>query len=208
MDHRFVLEPYKGRDTRHTCPKCQAKGNTFVRYIDTQTGEHIAPNVGKCNRLDKCGYHYPPKVYFQDNNFSPGPALAGKTSKPRIEKTRPISFFPFDPFKESLQGYERNNFVKFLKGFFGETKTKELIEKYFIGTSKHWKGSTVFYQIDRAGKIRTGKIMLYCPNTGKRIKEPSNYITWSHKALNLPGFNLKQCLFGEHLLKDSSKVIA
>ena len=28
---------------------------------------YINDNVGKCNRLDKCGYHYTPHQYFTDN---------------------------------------------------------------------------------------------------------------------------------------------
>ena len=38
------------------------------RYIDTEnSNQYIADNVGKCNHLDKCGYHYTPKQYFEDN---------------------------------------------------------------------------------------------------------------------------------------------
>ena len=50
--------------------------------------------------------------------------------------------------------------------------------------------------------------MLYSPTTGKRVKEPFNHITWVHKALKLPAFELKQCLFGEHLLQDKTKPVA
>ena len=28
---------------------------------------YINDDVGKCNRLDKCGYHYPPRQYFADH---------------------------------------------------------------------------------------------------------------------------------------------
>ena len=38
------------------------------RYIDTENNnQYIADNVGKCNRLDKCGYHYTPRQYFEDS---------------------------------------------------------------------------------------------------------------------------------------------
>ena len=74
------------------------------------------------------------------------------------------------------------------------------MKKYRVGSSKHWEGATVFWQIDRNNRVRTGKIMLYNSDTGKRIKEPYNYITWVHSLLHKPGFNLKQCFFGEHLL--------
>ena len=42
--------------------------------------------------------------------------------------------------------------------------------------------------------------MLYDPTTGKRVKEPFNHISWVHKVIKQPEFELKQCLFGEHLL--------
>ena len=29
--------------------------------------QYISDKVGKCNRLDKCGYHYTPREYFSDN---------------------------------------------------------------------------------------------------------------------------------------------
>ena len=42
--------------------------------------------------------------------------------------------------------------------------------------------------------------MLYDAETGRRVKEPFNHVTWVHSLLRLPDFNLRQCFFGEHLL--------
>ena len=65
--YRYTLEKYRGLSTRYTCPQCGRK-HTFTRYIDTDNNnKYISDNVGKCNRLDKCGYHYNPKQYFTDN---------------------------------------------------------------------------------------------------------------------------------------------
>ena len=123
-----------------------------------------------------------------------------------IEK--PISLIKSEKLIKSRTGYKVNHFVTFLISLFGEGITGELISKYFIGTSKHWQGATVFWQIDLKGKIRTGKIMLFDPNTGKRVREPFNHIQWVHTALKLNDYNLKQCLFGEHQLKGNSKPVA
>lgn len=80
---------------------------------------------------------------------------------------------------------------------------------YRVGTANHWQGSTVFWQTDIQGKVRTSKIMLYNPANGRRIKEPHNHITWVHSLIHKDGFTLKQCFFGEHLLaKDSTKSAA
>ena len=67
MNYRYILEKYRGRSTRYNSPQCGRK-HTFTRYIDTENNNrYIADNVGKCNRLDKCGYHYTPKQYYTDH---------------------------------------------------------------------------------------------------------------------------------------------
>ena len=208
-EHRYILEPYKGMKTRYSCPEPTCKNKTFVRYIDTETGEHVNPTVGRCNRESNCGYHYTPKQYFQNNNISFDTSQP-KASSPKdiTPKQKLISFIPVEIFKASLKGHESNHFVKFLIDLFGVEVACELISRYFLATSKHWNGAAVFWQIDTKGKIRTGKIMLYSPTTGKRVKEPFNHITWVHKALKQPEFELRQCLFGEHLLQDITKPVA
>jgi len=205
-NHRYILEPYKGLRSRHICPHCHHRNRTFSLYIDSLTAEPIHPKVGRCNRENSCSYHYTPKQYFQDNNLIfDKPIIRKQIPAPAI---KPPSEIPPVLFKSSLKSYEANNFVLFLKDHFGEEVSAELISKYYIGTSKHWPGSTVFWQIDLSGKIRTGKIMLYNASTGKRVKEPFNHITWVHNTLKQDKFNLMQCFFGEHLLNDRSKPVA
>lgn len=73
----------------------------------------------------------------------------------------------------------------------------------------HWDGATVFWQIDRDERVRTGKIMLYNSETGKRVKHPFNHVTWVHSLLHKDGFHLRQCFFGEHLLaSDPTRPVA
>ena len=60
------LEPYKGKNTRHTCPACKTK-HSFTLYLNGNTYEPIHPTVGKNNRESKCGNHYTPKQFFIDN---------------------------------------------------------------------------------------------------------------------------------------------
>jgi hypothetical protein len=161
-------------NTRYHCPGCNHRDKTFVRYIDTQTGNHVAPTVGRCNRESNCGYHYTPKQYFQDNNNSFDTPQAKPYHKPNAvtPQQKPVSFISVEVFKASLQSHETNHFIKFLIDLFGIKVARDLISRYFIATSTHWNGATMFWQIDIAGKVRTGKIMLYSPTTGKRVKEP------------------------------------
>jgi hypothetical protein len=205
-EHRYILEPYKGMSSRYTCPSCNHK-RTISRYIDTTTGDYISSEVGRCNHETHCGYHYTPKQYFQDNNI-PFDSLPSSSKIVSLPPPKPVSFIPVELFKASLKNYKSNNFVMYLKELFGLEITENLIKKYNIGTSKHWEGSTVFWQIDTLERIHTGKIMLYDATNGKRVREPFNHITWVHKALKMSDYELKQCLFGEHLLKDQTKPIA
>jgi hypothetical protein len=211
LEHRNTLEPYNGMNTRYHCPYCNHSAKTFVRYIDNETGEHIHPTVGRCNRQNNCGHHYTPKQYFMDNNI-----VLDTTQfiqfKPKSFATqpKPISYIPDEVFHASVNhvAVKRNCFVYYLNELFGENIASELVVKYNITTSKYWKDATVFWQKDVKGKIRTGKIMLYDSSTGKRVREPMDHIHWVHKLRVQPEFVLGQCLFGEHLLIDESKPVA
>jgi hypothetical protein len=200
--HKYQLSK-KGKSV---CPKCTHR--TFVLYLDNTTGEPLHSTVGKCDRADNCAYHYTPKQYFQDNHISFDTAGNSVPYQKPIPKPQPVpSYINMDVFKKSLQGYEDNRLIQYLCRTIGDEATRQAIARYFIGTSKHWDSSTVFWQIDGCGKIRAGKIMQYDSHTGKRIKEPVNKITWVHTVLKLPDFHLYQCLFGEHLLKGNNKPV-
>ncbi|MEI6848155.1 MAG: DUF6371 domain-containing protein [Chlorobiaceae bacterium] len=202
-DYRFQLE--KG-GRKYTCPQCGKL--RFVRYVNTTTGEQIADQVGRCDREDSCGYHLRPREYLQLTGQNPF-----TVTKP-AQKQEPVlkpesSFIDAKIFQQTLTGYNQNNFCRWLCSLFGEQQAFELTAAYKIGTSKRWPGSCVFWQIDRNGKIRGGKIMLYNSKTGRRVKEPFNHVTWVHTALKLEPYHLQQCLFGEHLLAlDTVKPVA
>jgi len=202
-DHRYILEPYKGMSTRYTCPSC-GKHRKFARYIDTETNEHLGDIVGKCERSDNCSHHYTPKQYFADNGITAEPSNIIKTPEP----IKPMSLIQHTLLTKTLKDYEYNHFVTYLSTLFDTATVEDLINRYKVGTSKHWPGSTVFWQIDQAGNIRTGKIMQYDPATGKRVKEPFEKIQWVHKVIKEADFTLKQCLFGEHLLLNNKLPVA
>lgn len=190
------------KSIKHRCPNCEKK--RFVRYINNETKEYISDKVGRCDREINCGYHYKPKQYFQDNNIE----FTLNWSKQKvIIKQKTISFHQRVLMKETLTDYENNNFIHSLKGKFSEYEINQIITNYKIGTAFFWYSSTIFWQIDFQNKIRAGKIIAYQKN-GKRTK----YINWVHSYLikhkKLKEFNLKQCLFGEHLINETNKIIA
>ncbi|MDR3236524.1 MAG: DUF6371 domain-containing protein [Prevotellaceae bacterium] len=186
------------------CPECGRK--TFVLYIDSATGEPLHSTVGKCDRSDNCGHHYSPKQYFQDNHI-PFDTVRNSTPyrKPN-PKPQPVpSYIDADIFKKSLQGYENNTLVQYLYGIVGDEATRQTVERYYIGTAKN--GGTIFWQIDGCGKIRTGKAIQYAED-GHRRKDVMPPVSWVHTILKLPDFSLMQCFFGEHLLRDATKMVA
>jgi len=111
--------------------------------------------------------------------------------------------------ERSLQMYTSNNLFLFLSAKLGKRNTQRLFSLYRVGTSKHWSGATVFWQIDQANRVHAGKVMLYDAASGHRVKRPFNHISWVHSVLKIEDFNLCQCLFGEHLLgTDLQKTVA
>jgi len=131
-------------------------------------------------------------------------------NKPKPFSTKPsnVTFhtIPNSLFAASTDKYYCNNLFDFLKEKLGEKKTTELFKLYKIGSSKHWKGATVFWQIDRSNSVRGGKIMLYNKFNGKRVKQPYPHINWVHKILKFDNYVLRQCFFGEHLLGNNKPV--
>jgi len=188
--YRFILEPYKYKSSKHQCPNCNHK-SCFTKYIDQETGNYLADDVGRCDREDKCGYHYSPKMFFEDEGVENPDLLTEIEERPEP----PISLLP-----ESLidNCYHDNNLYAYSISKFDKGKVDIIFTRYRVGSSSRWPNSTVFYQFDKYGRCRTGKIMQYIAKTGKRVKEPYNKISWLHRKEE--DFNLKQCLFGEHLI--------
>jgi len=149
--YRYILEPYTGSDSRHECPECHHRRRSFKRYIDTVTSEPLADHVGKCDRVDSCGYHFTPRDYFAKNTVGFRPQ--------QIPVEKKFDTLPRKLIDDTTQVYQRNNFVQFLIKLFGAHTAISLADRYKIGTSRHWLGATIFWQIDVDDRVRTGKIM-------------------------------------------------
>lgn len=212
------LESYKGTKSRHICPSCGARG-CFVRYVGDD-GNYIDETVGKCNRESKCAYHRKPREFFADNpylsksaTFKPkGQArtngrFAAQTVTQSVTATKTALIRPdyisSDVLLRTLGNYENNAFVSFLFSLFPEDSeaVEKAVKDYLIGTTKD--NRTIFWQIGASRNIRTGKIIAYHAQTGKRRKDINP--NWIHSELKKSGhlktdFNLTQCFFGLHLL--------
>ena len=215
--YRFHLQKYRP-GSKTVCPECGRK-SCFTRYID-EAGEISFPdNVGICDHINSCGYHYTPKEYFRDNptvkeklneqeRNGSTPIVAKALEKPQPEQEPQISFLPSDWVEQSMRRYDINPLYRYFTKVAGKEDTDRLFRLYRVGTSRMWNGAAVFWQIDRNGNVRAGKIMGYDVETGHRIKEPFNQVSWVHSVRKLPDFRMKQCLFGEHLLSDTSATMS
>lgn len=173
---------------------------------------HLADHVGRCNREIECGYHFKPKQYFEEsgnnNPLSRAHYVHPKTATPSPDFIS-NGYLQSSMSDALLQG---NNFVKYIQSILGYSVAESSIKRFHIGSANRWPGSTVFWQMDSQGLIRSGKIILFNPETGKRVKKPYPHITWVHKQLIrrqiIKTFNLHQCLFGEHqIMRNDHKTI-
>lgn len=182
------------------CPRCF--NSTFVKFVDGVNRAYLSDDLGRCDRESSCGYFSCPTGTIMTVNDKPSlmPMVKSYHSLELVEKSIMINL--------------ENNFVQFLKTIFSEAEVNEAVLKYLICNSKRWNGATVFWQIDNFERVHAGKILAYNQQTGKRIKsnEGKALIDWVHSILKKKGiierFNLNQCLFGLHLIKEvEGKVI-
>lgn len=203
--YRFHLQKYS-LGSKIACPSCE-KPRCFVKYVDEEGVVSFPNEVGKCDHEISCGYHYTPRDFFRDN---PNANIKEERSCDYVQLAKnahekeiivPPSFIPLEYFNASLAHFEKNPLYKYLCRVFGEAEIQRIFHLYHVGTSAKWGGATVFWQVDANEQVRSGKIILYNSETGHRVKEPHSCVSWAHRELQLKDFNLKQCLFGEHLLK-------
>ena len=194
-NYKYQLEKYQNRSSRHECPHCHR--HSFTYYVDDY-GNIIDKSVGRCDHESSCGYHYTPKEWFKDN----------PENEPQCERVRRhVATSPrvpdfIKPDYVLRSASLDSSLVCYLCGLLSTSTIKRVWGEYGVGATKNQ--SVIFWQIDKDGNVRTGKVMTYDPETGHRIKDKG--ANWIHAIMKKKGllpvtFNLVQCLFGEHLLK-------
>ena len=188
MEYRFELRKGSKKDK---CPNCGRK--TFVPYLDKKTGNAAGEKYGRCERINECNYILYPKADKNDKWEAPEP-------KP-YEPPKPTDYVDRELVEATFTAFQNNVFFMWLVEIFGREQAFELQAKYNIGTAAN--GGTIFWQQDRHGNFRTGKVIYYTPN-GKRSKAQNGWFV--HKKIR-EDFNFKQCFFGLHLV-DGTKPVA
>lgn len=201
--YRVRLATWSECKTKFLCPQCGKK--TFVKYIDTQTYNFIHIDVGMCDRKFECGYHYPPHRYFKEHGYYPEPFNSSIDIKEVPFNVKLRANIDMELVYATLNKSIENKLINFLYKRFNSYEVDAVVQEYCLGTSDKWDGATIFWQIDANNKARTGKIILYDEQTGKRIKEP-NRIAWFHTAYMEFGYRLNQCLYGEHLINKNPEM--
>lgn len=184
----YKYELQKG--SRHIlCPKCQKK--TFKPYVKAGTNVIVdSTKWGRCERVNACNYHRYPDT-DKDYVFTPPPYTPPK----------PIDYVPMEFVEATFRNFNRNPFFLYLRKIFNLDTAYELQSKYLFGTAKG--GGTIFWQFDSDKNVRTGKVMYYNKDTGKRLKDRASW--YVHRKIK-DDFELKQVFFGEHLVSNDKPV--
>ncbi|MBP8115448.1 MAG: hypothetical protein KAY50_08830 [Chitinophagaceae bacterium] len=221
--HRYCLE--KG-SKKHLCPECNKK--TFVLYIDTETGDYLPEQYGRCDRESNCSYHlnpylggYAKAIQEQERgNRIELPNNLKLERKKLIQQPTPEPvFFDFDTFKQTLQPerYEKNTFIQNLfyrvQFPFEVDKVTKIIQLYRLGTvaNGYRAGANTFPFIDLKDNVRAVQVKQFDEQNHTTGTDFLHSIIEKHHTRNnkplpvwLEAYTKQDkqisCLFGEHLL--------
>lgn len=111
MEHKYSLQKYTGRNSRHTCPKC-GRAHCFTLYVDGNN-QPIASDVGRCEHRNSCGYEKTPKMYFEEH---PDERRTFVEVKPQPKEEVKTDYIPFSLIQRSES--VNNTLMDYLKDYF------------------------------------------------------------------------------------------
>lgn len=219
-EYRYTLE--KG-SKKYFCPSCTKK--RFVKYIDSETGNYLPEQYGRCDRAINCNYNLSPyldgyarAIWEQEQGFKNDwqPTINIIKSKPI--KTPKINFIPVEVLTHTQSSYEKNIFIQNLLlncAFpFEVEDIEKVISMYHLGTIKsgYRRGANTFPFIDQFNNIRAIQVKQFNKqNSTTATDYLHSIIEKRHKRNNeaipdwLNAYNENEtkvsCLFGEHLLR-------
>lgn len=174
---------------KERCPQCGKL--RFVPFVLTaDPSVKAGPEYGRCDREQSCGYfRYPGGEVKSDTDreYTPEP--------PKKPILIPAGYADRD-------WVSRDNSLLLAYAPIVGGNLQMIMERYHCGTGTH--GECIYYQHDGT-HVRTAKAILYGKD-GHRIKTEDGGLPvwWLHKSPTVAeytrGKELKQCLFGQHLL--------
>lgn len=202
--YKYILEPSGNGRKYHPCPHCGAY--KFTYYIDRDTGKPLADHVGRCERINSCGYHYPPREYFR--NLNSKNKIEMKEEQLAKEITSVVKEERVNRRYPKSTDYANNALFCFLVTVFGKQKVLVAFQKYDVRTSmlfrKNDKYGAAFIMRAIDSLIRQVKEMAYDPNTGKRVKEGQDVflLDYYNRCYKIDTSNFRICSAGKNLMKD------
>lgn len=200
----FVVYP---KGNCYKCFQCGAKGGVVDFLMNHE-------KLSYPDAIRWLGKKYSIETDMTDFNYTPPPP---RPTPPPL----PTLWLPRNMVRQRMTGLEHDNLVRYIReqvkwGNEQRARIPHVLFDYCIGhsTIRQQYGDhefTVFWQIDCEGHPRTAHYMKYKEN-GHRLKEnEGKYVTdWMHSLLDRGGYRnyfdpakqeVRQCLFGEHLLK-------
>lgn len=201
---KFILNDIMRNDYQYrlgkkvmTCPRCHRR--TFKPYLDRDL-EVLHPDCGRCNREINCGYHLPPRQFFElTGQTRPRQSRPSAAATARPEPLRPSLIDPVN-----IERFRNSDFVycpifTLLTRAFGADAALTAFALYDVGYDLR-SNMTIWWIKDARGGIRSGKMMRYRLD-GHRDKTTRYPFQWSHTYNGLTDFNYVGAHFGSHLLR-------
>jgi hypothetical protein len=222
--HQYELE---AGSKKFACPNCNK--NTLVLYIDTETGNYLPEQYGRCDRESKCTYHLNPYSNGYAKNIREQTQKVTKVTfgslqkqsyfKPRPEPEPEPVFFDVNSFKQTLEParYEKNIFIQNLfynvPFPFEVDEITKVVESYRLGTiaNGYRAGANTFPFIDINQNVRAVQVKQFDQANKTIGTDFLHSIIEKHYTRNNKPFpkwleayknqdKKVSCLFGEHLL--------
>lgn len=186
MNNNYKWSLRKG-GKKERCPQCGKM--RFVPFVLTaDPSVKAGPEYGRCDREQSCGYFRYPGGEVKadtDRELTPEP--------PKEPILIPLEFIRINTDNSLYNAYQ--NYINHIW-------LMSVMTCYKIGRGSH--GECIYPQFD-GEYIRTAKAILY-GRDGHRVKVEDGGLPvwWMHKSPTVAkytaGKELKQCLFGQHLL--------
>lgn len=194
---------------KYICPGCEKK--TFVRFVDSVTGEFQPELYGRCDREDNCGYFmYPKSDWIDSANLTKSLAIRRESQLPVNRKQ---VFIPSEALKATLGGYNDCTFFTYLSNRgVPDNLLEEIISMYLLGTiqSGHLRGALTIPYINENDQVAFVQVKQF-DERNKTVKTSALHSLIKDKPGNqwveeYEKNELKvSCFFGAHLLKKYPK---
>lgn len=192
---------------KYLCPSPGCGKKTFVRFVDSVTGELQPEQYGRCDREDSCGYYmYPKTEWFDSANLSKSLAIRRET-QPQKEKRQLV--IPWEALKTTLGGYSECTFFKYLSNRgVPDNLLEEIISMYLLGTiqSGYLRGALTIPFVNENDQVVFVQVKQF-DEQNKTVKTSALHSLLKDKPGNQWIEEYEQnekrvsCFFGAHLLK-------